>query len=82
MPQLVFGFMDVIIFSISSGSVGDRHSEFVFLFLIKKCLKVFVRGWNSCCEVFTDMAKIATKVLGYGLWIIYLFSVVYEVIGY
>ena len=42
---------------------------------------MLVRGWNSCCEVFTDMAKITTKVLGYGLWIFFC-SVVYKVIGY
>ena len=36
-PQLVFGFMDVIIFSISTGSVGDRYSEFL-LRNVSKCL--------------------------------------------
>ena len=43
-PQLVFGFMDVIIFSISTGSVGDRYSEFEFLFLLRNVSKCLSEG--------------------------------------
>ena len=43
-PQLVLGFMDVIMFWISSGSVGDRYNEFGFLFLLRNVSKCLSEG--------------------------------------
>ena len=74
MPQLVFISWMLSCFEfLQDQLVMDIiNLDFVCVF-VKKCLKVFVRGWNSSVEIVTnlakitivDKAKIVDKVIGY-----------------